>query len=299
MVQTHEERMAKQREYYQKNKERYKKNGQNWKSENRDHVNENARNRRAENLEQYREYERDWERENPEKRKAADKKYYHSHKEERASYLKKWISDNREKYLTSQIQYNTYNSKIKQEKRLEKRVTVLSHYSGGGDPICFRCNEKEFAFLTVDHIDGVKHNDGRAGFTLIGYLIRNNFPDGYQILCGNCNWLKHIENLEKKILSTKKENLRRREIHFNLKKEIFSHYSKGKPKCNCCGFENITALSIDHVKGRKNVEHRKKDGGTLLYYWIKRNNFPDDFQVLCMMCNLAKHDNEKCPHEMK
>ena len=128
-------------------------------------------------------------------------------------------------------------------------------------------------------------------------MIKSDFPEGYQTLCGNCNWLKHIENPKKKILSIKKENVRKREIHFNLKKEVFTHYSKGKPKCNCCGFENINALSIDHVKGRKNVLHRKKDGGVLLYYWIKRNDYPKDFQVLCMMCNLAKHDNEKCPHE--
>jgi hypothetical protein len=30
MAQTHEERMAKQREYYQKNKEHYRKNGNIW-----------------------------------------------------------------------------------------------------------------------------------------------------------------------------------------------------------------------------------------------------------------------------
>ena len=296
MAQTHEERKAKQREYYQKNKERYRKNGNIWKGKNRQHVNEQSRKKRAENLEQHREYEREWQRKNPEKLKAADKKYYHSHKEKRAAALKKWIFNNREKYLESQIQYNLDNSKIKLEKRLEKRVAVLSHYSGGGDPICLKCNEKEFAFLTVDHVDGVKRNDGRAGFTLIGYLIKNDFPEGYQTLCGNCNWLKHIEE-NKKILSPKKENIQNREKRFRIKKEVFTHYSKGKPKCNCCGFEKITALSIDHVKGRKNIEHRKKDGGTLLYYWIKRNNYPKDFQVLCMMCNLAKHDNEKCPHE--
>ena len=296
MVQTHEERKAKQREYYQKNKERYRKNEKIWAAKNRKLRNEQARKRRADNLESHREYGREWHRKNPEKSKAAGKKYYSTHKEKRATYLKKWIASNRERYLKQQKQYNADNSKIKLEKRLEKRLQVLSHYSGGGKPICLRCKEKEFAFLTIDHIDGVKHDDGRGGFALINYLIKHDFPEGYQTLCGNCNWLKHFEFKERSF-STKKDNVRSRQYQLNLKKEVFAHYSKGKPRCNCCGFEDITALSIDHVKGRKNVEHRKNESGKLLYSWLRRNNYPKNFQVLCIMCNLAKYDNEKCPHQ--
>ena len=112
----------------------------------------------------------------------------------------------------------------------------------------------------------------------------------------NCNWLKYFE-MRNESLSTKRENVRRREILQELKKEVFTHYSKGKPKCNCCGFDNITALTIDHVKGRKNIGHRKSDQSRLVYYWLRRNNYPKDFQVLCIMCNRAKSALSNCPHK--
>jgi hypothetical protein len=37
---------------------------------------------------------------------------------------------------------------------------------------------------------------GRRGATYDIYaeLKRNNFPEGYQILCRNCNWIKEVEN---------------------------------------------------------------------------------------------------------
>jgi len=141
--------------------------------------------------------------------------------------------------------------------------------------------------LQIDHINGVTANDGRGASNLVGYLRRNNYPGGYQVLCGNCNWLKHFED-KKKTLSTKKINVKRRGEYQELKKEVFTHYSKGKPKCNCCGFDNFTALSIDHISGRKEVGHRKTDTSRLVYYWLRRNHYPKDFQVLCVMCNAAK-----------
>ena len=55
---------------------------------------------------------------------------------------------------------------------------------------------------------------------------------------------------------------------------------------------------MDHIKGRKDVKHRIDYQGKLLYYWLRRNDYPKDFQVLCIMCNLAKHDNDVCPHQL-
>ena len=296
MVQTHEERKAKQREYYQKNKERYRKNEKLWKEKNRKKINENARKRRASNLEKLRKYQRDWHRKNPEKSKAAGKKYYHSHKEKRKVAYEKWKSENRAYYLKQGKEYNQKHTKEKQEWNYNRRLLVLRNYSKKSISECQICHENKIDFLTIDHIDGVKRNDGRGGSRLVNYLIRNDFPDGYQILCGNCNWLKEFQYKEKQ-LSTKRENVMARAKWQRIKKEVFEHYSKGTSKCVCCGFDNITALTIDHIEGRKNAKHRKTDSGRLLYYWIRRNNYPKDFQVLCVMCNLAKSDNQNCPHK--
>ena len=296
MVQTHEERKAQQREYYQKNKERYRKNEKLWREKNREKIKEYARNRRASNLEEFRKHQRDWHRKNPEKSKAAGKRYYHSHKENSKNYYTKWVGKNREYYLEQNRKYNKKHSKDKQKWNYEKRLVVITHYSKKSYPECSICHEKNMNFLQIDHINGVMRDDGRGGSKLVNYLIKNEFPKGYQILCGNCNWLKEFQEKEKE-LSTKRENVMAREKWQNNKKEVFEHYSKGNAKCVCCGFDNIVALTIDHIEGRKNAKHRKTDSGRLLYYWIKRNDYPKDFQVLCVMCNTAKGSKPKCPHQ--
>ena len=41
-------------------------------------------------------------------------------------------------------------------------------------------------------------------------------------------------------------------------------------------------------------------GGTKFYRWLKRNNFPEGFQVLCFNCNCGKEINKGvCPHKSK
>jgi len=40
-------------------------------------------------------------------------------------------------------------------------------------------------------------------------------------------------------------------------------------------------------------------GGNGLPYWLKKNNFPPGFQVLCANCNFAKRNSRYCPHEIR
>ena len=80
--------------------------------------------------------------------------------------------------------------------REEWKLTVLRHYSGGV-PQCACCEEPHVEFLTIDHIgnDGAAHRkvlrkSGVNGSTFYWWLIKNNFPDGFQVLCMNCNFAK-------------------------------------------------------------------------------------------------------------
>jgi len=60
---------------------------------------------------------------------------------------------------------------------------------------CLCCGESEFAFLTIDHINGRKsvgHTHEVSGIRLYKWLFSHNFPDGYQVLCMNCNFAKGI-----------------------------------------------------------------------------------------------------------
>ena len=79
-----------------------------------------------------------------------------------------------------------------------KRI-VLLHYSEG-TLVCSCCGESNYEFLSIDHVNGggTQHRkrlspDGmtnRSGRTFYKWLIKNNFPPGYRVLCLNCNWAR-------------------------------------------------------------------------------------------------------------
>jgi hypothetical protein len=71
----------------------------------------------------------------------------------------------------------------------------------------------------------------------------------------------------------------------------------GGPRCICCGETLVRGLTIDHINGDGGT-HRKEHGtGTGLYHWLKKNNYPPGFQVLCWTCNVAKGMADHCPHQ--
>lgn len=83
--------------------------------------------------------------------------------------------------------------------------------------------------------------------------------------------------------------------------EVLSHYSKGKPKCACCGEPHIEFLTIDHIE-RNGAAHRReirrgKSGGVDMHGWLKKNKFPKGYQVLCWNCNNARFRYKICPHK--
>ena|SRR3990167_8228 len=93
---------------------------------------------------------------------------------------KKWHQRNRDKRLEMM------------KSRYEKERKVV--FSKLGDA-CACCGETEPLFLTVDHVnnDGhIQRKDHRNQYTRIyRWLIKNNFPKGFQLLCMNCNQGKH------------------------------------------------------------------------------------------------------------
>lgn len=80
------------------------------------------------------------------------------------------------------------------------------------------------------------------------------------------------------------------------KRDVMAYYCKGKPQCMQCGFDDLRALCIDHI-ANNGAEHRQsltgQTGrraamGSTIYLWLKRQNYPDGFQVLCANCNMIK-----------
>jgi hypothetical protein len=108
--------------------------------------------------------------------------------------------DYEENKAQHQLTYQNKRDKRLAEQRHQRkrrRLLVIQHYGGK----CACCGEINLEFLTVDHIngDGSKHRrelgtkrktDGRycfGGSTLYLWLIKNKFPEGFRILCWNCN----------------------------------------------------------------------------------------------------------------
>jgi hypothetical protein len=63
--------------------------------------------------------------------------------------------------------------------------------------------------------------------------------------------------------------------------EALWHYGRGK--CAKCGDTTDEFLQIDHINGG-GTEHRKQIGSGI-YRWLRKNQWPEGFRVLCANCN--------------
>ena len=89
------------------------------------------------------------------------------------------------------------------------RLKILLHYSkqisNSNIPCCNCCGENSHVdFLSIDHVAGKSQIDSEPelikldyssklkGKRLIDWIIKNNCPEGFQILCHNCNVAKGL-----------------------------------------------------------------------------------------------------------
>ena len=72
------------------------------------------------------------------------------------------------------------------------REDILRHY-GGESPLCACCGLNDLRVLTIDHIDGggIAHRriTGK-GMAFYRWLQKNSYPDGFRVLCHNCNHVR-------------------------------------------------------------------------------------------------------------
>ncbi len=103
-------------------------------------------------------------------------------------HYKKRAADNYKKRPSSQWtkeQHERTRSNARRYRR-EWREVVVTHYGAK----CECCGEDNPGFLTLDHING----DGRemrkkhgVGLRLYRWIMRNNYPSFFRVLCYNCN----------------------------------------------------------------------------------------------------------------
>ena len=161
----------------------------------------------------------------------------------------------------------------------------MAHYSNG-EMCCNKCRFNNIKALEIDHINnnGCEHRKEIKGGHIYKWLIKNNFPDGFQVLCATCNALKRIDSN----LNNKAKN----KYPYKDKFIVVAHYSIGEMCCRNCRYSNIKGLQVDHING-KGRQHNTSIK-TSLYNWLIKNDFPEGFQILCRNCNVIKRwDNEE------
>jgi len=89
-----------------------------------------------------------------------------------------------------------------------------------------------------------------------------------------------------------RSSLLRRARYISLRDEVYAHY--GGYRCACCGVTDKDVLTIDHVRN-DGARHRKSlgihPGGSStqrLLSWLKKEQYPKGFQILCRNCNWRK-----------
>lgn len=76
-----------------------------------------------------------------------------------------------------------------------------------------------------------------------------------------------------------------------LVREVYEYY--GGCYCACCGEDEFLFLTIDHIDNngsehRKRLPYGKFTTGVNMARWLKKNSYPNGFQVLCINCKSWK-----------
>lgn len=162
--------------------------------------------------------------------------------------------------------YNRYDAKQHKQRKDEGLCTkCVKNPSEGKGTTCVSCRDRE-SRATANRHKQRKDN---------GLCVRcKRVAEPGRTLCERC--------------STKG-----RQYKAKVRDEVLEEY--GGPTCVCCGETQKEFLEIDHVNG-DGAAHRREIGRGNFYSWLKKNNFPPSFQVLCRNCNGAKGQDGCCPH---
>lgn len=229
---------------------------------------------------------------NKEKVRLKSIEFRKNHKELLSMRSKKYFFDNKDEILL--------RSKIKQQKL---KILALKHYSNNVNPYCACCGRDGIIYLTLDHIDNSGNTHRKSGITnLYSWIKKNKFPTGFQVLCWSCNMGKHLNHgqcphkgITPTVSAMKSIKATNHAIYRNnLKILAMLNYGNGTIECSHCKDKNLLLLTIDHIDNNGN-EHRESEGkkftGVPFYIWLRNNNFPEGYQVLCWSCNAGKHIN--------
>ena len=197
MVQTDEERRAKRREYRAKNNEKINEQKRESYSKKKDELNQDRREKYKATKEKHNAWKRNY-RAIPENKERINKQQRAS----RAKNPEYFRQKDKERRLRNPEKHREkareYHNVIAKPKFDEIKNDVFSHYSlklsNSKTPCCNCCGENySINFLALDHIEGRKsmgHKATHTGIKIYREILKKEFPEGFQILCHNCNTAK-------------------------------------------------------------------------------------------------------------
>ena len=109
--------------------------------------------------------------------------WYWRNTERASAYRKEHYKLHREEYKKRSKQ------RYYEKDRGRYRNLVFTHYGTS----CACCGESTNEFLCMDHVEKrakMNHDKTFTGFKLYRWLVKNNYPPGFQTLCMNCNSAK-------------------------------------------------------------------------------------------------------------
>jgi hypothetical protein len=93
--------------------------------------------------------------------------------------------------------YASNSSSNKEQMKVYRQRIKDAVFAAYGGYVCKCCGEIEKSMLCIDHVnnDGYAHRKAighRGGIGIYLWIVKNQFPNGFQILCYNCNQSKRI-----------------------------------------------------------------------------------------------------------
>ena len=141
-------------------------------------------------------YKRSYYLAHKEQARESTRRYHSTHKEEARKRNRKWRLEHKEyentykrAYYLAHKQHITTHAHIRWEILKER---ILTH-CGNGQLSCVRCGELRMPCLSIDHINnnGAEHRrQVGSGVHFYHWLEKSDYPEGYQTLCMNCQFIK-------------------------------------------------------------------------------------------------------------
>jgi len=127
-----------------------------------------------------REWKRKWREKNPELAKEQQKIRSQRYRDKYYEYRTKHYYKYRDDIIARNVKSNRARYR-------DRRLNCIEHYGNK----CECCGEIRIEFLAIDHINGggLKHRKEltKKNMNIFEYLTKNNYPEGYRVLCHNCN----------------------------------------------------------------------------------------------------------------